>query len=51
NEGMARGGMGDCLTGIIASLAAKYDPFEAAYKGVYLHCLCGDLIYIGIALQ
>ena len=23
NEGMARGGMGDCLTGIIASLAAK----------------------------
>ena len=45
NEGMARGGMGDCLTGIIASLAAKYDPFEAACKGVYLHGLCGDLIY------
>lgn len=45
NEGMARGGMGDCLTGIIASLAARYEPFEAACKGVYLHGLCGDLIY------
>ena len=45
NEGMARGGMGDCLTGIIASLASRYEPFEAAYKGVYIHGLCGDEIY------
>ena len=45
NQGMARGGMGDCLTGIIASFCAKHQPFHAACMGVYIHGLCGDEIY------
>lgn len=46
NSGMANGGMGDLLTGIIASLCGQgYQPFEAACIGVYIHGLCGDEIY------
>ena len=44
NPGMATGGAGDVLTGVIASLLAQqYDPFEAAQLGVYVHGLAGDL--------
>lgn len=44
NPGMATGGSGDVLTGIIAGLVAqKYPPLEAALLGVYLHGLAGDL--------
>ncbi len=44
NPGMATAGMGDVLTGIIASLAGQgFAPLEAAKIGVYLHSLCGDL--------
>ncbi len=44
NPGMASGGMGDVLTGMIASLIGQgYSPFEAAKKGVYLHGRAGDL--------
>ena len=44
NPGMATGGMGDILTGIIAALAAQgYGPFDAAYLGVYVHAKAGDL--------
>ena len=44
NPGMATAGMGDILTGIIASLAGQgFAPLEAAKIGVYLHSLCGDL--------
>lgn len=44
NPGMATGGAGDVLTGVIASLLAQqYDPFEAAQIGVYVHGLAGDL--------
>lgn len=43
NSSMASGGMGDCLTGMIASfLGQKYKPFEAACIAVYVHGLCGD---------
>ncbi len=38
NSGLASGGTGDVLTGIIGSLLAQgMDPFDAASCGVYLH--------------
>jgi NAD(P)H-hydrate epimerase len=44
NAGMAKGGSGDVLTGIItALLAQQYPPVQAAILGVYLHGLAGDL--------
>lgn len=44
NSGMATGGSGDVLTGLItALLAQKMEPFAAAQLGVYLHGLAGDL--------
>lgn len=43
NPGMATGGSGDVLTGIILGLLAQnYHPKEAAILGVYLHGLAGD---------
>jgi len=43
NPGMATGGTGDVLTGIITSLLAQgYDAFDAAVLGVYVHGLSGD---------
>lgn len=44
NPGMATGGSGDVLSGIITSLLAqRYLPSEAALLGVYLHGMAGDL--------
>jgi hydroxyethylthiazole kinase-like uncharacterized protein yjeF len=44
NPAMATGGMGDVLTGAIATLLAQgLTPFDAACAGVYLHGLAGDL--------
>lgn len=44
NPGMASGGMGDALTGVIGSLAAQgLSPFAAAGLGVLLHAKAGDL--------
>ncbi|RYF94267.1 MAG: NAD(P)H-hydrate dehydratase, partial [Chitinophagaceae bacterium] len=44
NAGMARGGSGDVLTGIITALRAQqYSSRDAALLGVYLHGLAGDM--------
>lgn len=44
NAGMAKGGSGDVLTGIITSLLAQgYHPAEAAQAGVYIHGWAGDI--------
>ena len=43
NDGMATGGSGDVLSGMITSLMAQgMDCFEAAKLGVYIHGLAGD---------
>lgn len=45
NAGMATGGMGDVLTGAIASLIGQgVSPVEAAWCGAYLHGLAADLL-------
>lgn len=44
NPGMATGGTGDVLTGVITGLLAQnYSAVEAAVAGVLLHGLAGDL--------
>lgn len=44
NPGMASGGVGDVLTGMIASLIGQgFTPFNAAKYGVYLHGIAGDI--------
>ena len=43
NAGMATGGTGDVLTGVIAALIGQgMEPFESAILGAYLHGLAGD---------
>lgn len=43
NAGMAKGGSGDVLTGLITALLAQgYSPEHAAVLGVYLHGQAGD---------
>ena len=44
NPGMATGGSGDVLTGVLTGLLAQgYTPEDAAILGVYLHSISGDL--------
>lgn len=44
NAGMATGGSGDVLTGMMVGLLAQgYSPEQAALLGVYLHGAAGDL--------
>lgn len=43
NPGMATGGTGDVLTGILTGLLAQnYSPEDACVLGVYLHGMAGD---------
>jgi hydroxyethylthiazole kinase-like uncharacterized protein yjeF len=45
NPGMASGGMGDLLSGIIGGLLAQhFNLQQAAELGVYLHACAGDLV-------
>jgi NAD(P)H-hydrate epimerase len=47
NSGLAKGGSGDALTGMITSfLAQKYEPFIAAQLGVFIHGLAADCTLI-----
>ncbi|MDP1811178.1 MAG: NAD(P)H-hydrate dehydratase [Sediminibacterium sp.] len=44
NAGLAKGGSGDVLTGMLtALLAQQYSPLHAALIGVYLHGLAADI--------
>lgn len=45
NPGMASGGMGDVLTGLVAALLGQgYEAFHAALLAVHLHGLAADLV-------
>ncbi len=45
NSGMASGGMGDVLTGLIAGLVAQgHGPEAATHAGVYLHGMAADIL-------
>ncbi len=44
NPGMAKGGSGDLLTGVLTALLAQgYTPVETCLIGVFVHGLAGDL--------
>ncbi len=44
NAGLAKGGSGDMLTGILTALLAQgYNPLQAACAGVYIHGLAADI--------
>ncbi len=45
NPGMASGGMGDVLSGLLGALLARdVDPLDAARAATYLHGLAGDIL-------
>ena len=45
NPGMATGGMGDVLTGLVASLVGQgYAPFDACQLGAFIHGYAADLL-------
>lgn len=45
NPGMASGGMGDVLTGVVTALLGQgYDPFDACRLAAYCHGAAGDMV-------
>jgi NAD(P)H-hydrate epimerase len=45
NPGMASGGTGDVLSGVLTALAAQgYEPFAACCLGVFVHGLAADMV-------
>jgi hydroxyethylthiazole kinase-like uncharacterized protein yjeF len=51
NAGLAKGGSGDVLTGILTALLSQYDPLQAVLLGVYLHGLAADITSQTIAVE
>ena len=52
NPGMATGGSGDVLTGIVTGLLSQgYSSLDAALLGVYLHGLAGDLAAADVGMN
>ncbi len=52
NPGMATGGSGDVLTGIITGLLAQgLPPVDASCAGVFLHGLAGDMAVKGLSQE
>lgn len=43
NPGMAKGGTGDVLTGVLAAMLCQLPTKQAVLTGLYLHGLAGDL--------
>ena len=43
NAGMAKGGSGDVLAGVLGAMLAQFDHREAVDRGLYLHSLAGDI--------
>ena len=48
NAGMTKGGTGDVLAGLIASLACKNDPFLATIAGSFINKKAGDELYASV---
>lgn len=52
NAGLAKGGSGDALTGMVLSfLAQGYDPFSAAQIAVYLHGIAAEKTVLTQSLE
>lgn len=52
NPGMATGGSGDVLTGILTALLAQgYSPFETGILGTYVHGHAGDLAVVDKGME
>ncbi len=52
NAGLAKGGSGDALTGMVLSfLAQGYEPFAAAQIAVYLHGIAAEKTLLTQSLE
>jgi NAD(P)H-hydrate epimerase len=48
---MTVGGTGDVLSGVVAGLLAKLEPFDASMLGVYFNGVAGNLAYKRVGLH